>query len=120
MELSFVGVNDAEAALLAQELRIDLLKEGVPPDALALKSGSDEHMGVGAVLFANLELIAKVLGAIGYIACFGKCLHEMTHKHQVTIKISTKEGSIEIPAANANADVIEKVLAELRKGKTDS
>jgi hypothetical protein len=114
MDVCFADISDGDAARLAHELRLELLKAGVPGDAVGLKPSSDEHMDLGSVLWANIDLAAHLLGATGYIACFGKCIYEVLHRNNVTIRISTPQGSVEIPA-NATAEVIEKALAELNK-----
>lgn len=120
MELSFVKVSSADAAYLAQELELSLLQAGVPAQALSLVRVSPEHMGPGPLLGVDVDTILHAIGAAGYIACFVKCIYEVANKHRVTIRISTKEGSVEIPASDVNADVIEKAITELRKTNSKS
>jgi hypothetical protein len=119
MDLRFAHVSDADGARLAHELRLELLKAGVPSDAIKLKPSSDEHMSVGSVLFANAELVAHMFGAAGYIACFGKCIYEVLHRtntnNNAAITITTPHGSVQIPA-DANIDVVKEMLAKIDKG----
>jgi hypothetical protein len=115
MELSFPRLKGADAGYLAQELERGLRREGVPGNALAIERSSPEHMDLGTVLGVNVDVVLHAIGSAGYIACFVKCIHEVVRKHDVVIRISTKSGSIEIPASEANADIIEKAITELRK-----
>jgi hypothetical protein len=118
MDIHFAHVSDADCARLAYELRLELLKAGVPNNAISLKPGSDEHMSMGSVLLANAEHLAHLFGAAGYIACFGKCMYEVLHRNKnnpnATIVINTRHGSVEIPA-RADIEAVEKALNELNK-----
>jgi hypothetical protein len=118
MDLRFAHVSDADGARLAYELRLELLKAGVPSDAISLRPGSDEHMSMGSVLWANVELLAHILGPAGYIACFGKCMFEVLHRNKknpnATIVITTPHGSVEIPPG-ADIELVEKALKQPSK-----
>jgi len=119
MELIFPGVNSRVAGELAAELRRELVKAGAPPQSVTIKPSSPEHMNLGTVLGIDVSLALQVLEATGYIACFGHCMLEIMRKHEVSIRLMTKTGPIDIAARNAGVDTIEKILADLRATKKD-
>jgi hypothetical protein len=112
MELSFAGITSVKAGRLAEELELALLKAGAPPQALSLIRSSPQNMDFGTILGIDVHAVAQVLGSIGYIACFVKCIHEVVSKHHVTIVITTEKGSVEIPASEVKADIIEKAITQ--------
>jgi hypothetical protein len=118
MDLSFRGVSSADAGYLAQELELALLRAGAPGDGLSLKRASSENMDLGTVLGVSVDAVLHAIGAAGYIACFVKCIHEVVTKHNVTIRIVTPEGAVEISASQADAETIAKAIASPRKVKS--
>jgi hypothetical protein len=115
MDLSFTDVSSADAAYLAQELELALVKAGVPASALSLKRASPENMDPGTILGISVETVLHAIGAMGYIACFVKCIHEVVTKHHATIVLLTKNGPVKIPAAGISAELIERTLANSHK-----
>src|SRR5690242_18388871 len=97
MELSFSHVDVAAAASLADELRLGLLRAGVPAAAIDLKPSSPEHMSVGDVL----NVAAHVLASADYIGCVAKCIIEVARKHDVPIIITSGEHTIKSPSSVA-------------------
>jgi hypothetical protein len=114
MDLSFVGVTSADARHLSDELELLLLKGGVPQEAIVPKSSSTESMDFGSVLGVNIDLVLHTIGAVGYIACFGKCIHEVIAKHNVKIRFETSDGIVEVSGPEATRDLIEKTLARIQ------
>jgi hypothetical protein len=115
MELSFTDVSRADASYLAQELELALLKEGVPADVLSLKRTSPENMDAGSTLWVAVETASHIIGAVGYIACFVKCIYEVATKHDATIVVLTKHGEVKIPASEISEDLIEQALTKRRR-----
>ena len=120
MEVSFVGENSADASYLAHALESALIEEGVPASALALKQASSENMDLGSILGVSVEAIAQAIGAIGYVACFGKCIFEVAKRHDATVVIVTREGTVKIPASLIDIKRIERALAKPGKAKSKS
>jgi hypothetical protein len=110
VELSFPGVDDADAALLAQELRLALRQAGVPAKALSIRRSSSEHMALGTVLGINVEEILHALGAIGYLACCVNCFFEIASRRRVTPRISIDDKSIDIVPGRTKRLVIETFI----------
>jgi hypothetical protein len=111
MELSFADVSSADAAALAEELELALLNAGAPSSSLSLKPSSTEHMDVGSVLWVGAEAAAHALGAIGYVACFAKCIYEVVKKNDVTLVVLTENGAIKLPASDITLQRIENAIA---------
>jgi hypothetical protein len=107
-------VNDAQAGMLARELDLSLKKLGVPANALSVTRVSPDSMDIGTIVGVDVNSALHALGALGYIAIFGKCIYEFFGKHNVTIHVRTQKGSVDIPATDVNLETIEKILAELR------
>jgi len=114
MDLSFVGVSSADARYLADELELALLKGGVPQKALVPKRSSTESMDFGTILGVSVDLVLHAIGAAGYIACFAKCMHEVITKHQVTIRIETADGPVEISSPKSSRQSIEQILKRVQ------
>lgn len=119
MELSFPGVNDADAAFLAQELELALRQAGAPAKAVSVKRSSSEHMTLGTVLGINVEEIFHALGAIGYLACCINCFYELATKRQATIRISIDDKSIDVAPGRAKRSVIERFISPPGKTPTE-
>lgn len=117
MELSFADVSSADAAVLAEELELALLNAGAPSGALALKPSSSEHMDVGSVLWVGVDAATHALGAIGYIACFAKCIYEVVKKNEVTLVVLTENGAIKLPASDITLQRIESAIAGTNAAK---
>ena len=111
MELQFVDVSHAEAAELAEELELALLRAGVPSSALSLKPASPEHMSVASVLWANVELVSHILGPVGYIAGFAKVVYEIAKKHDASIVITASGKTVKLVGSQLTLDLAQEALA---------
>jgi hypothetical protein len=119
LEFSFVCENDAEASYLAQELEVALLREGIPAAKLSLRQSSSENMDAGSILSFAGEQLPHMLGSLGYIACFAKCIYEVVTEHHRTIVIENEDGSkVRIPASKATIKRIESALTKPRRAKS--
>src|SRR5258707_948496 len=92
MELQFADVSKAQAGRLAEELELNLIQAGVPATALSLKRSSSEAMDPGSALWVAVEAASHILGPLGYIACFGKCIYDLVKRHGAPVVILTKSG----------------------------
>jgi hypothetical protein len=92
VEFSFVCDSNAEASYLAQELEAALRREGIPTAKLSLRQSSSENMDAGSILSFAGDM-PHMLGSLGYIACFAKCIYEVITEHHRTIVIENKDGS---------------------------
>lgn len=118
IEFSFVCENKADASHLVQELEAALRREGIPADALSLGQSSSENMDVGSVLSFTTEHLPHMLGSLGYIACFAKCIYEVLAEHHSTIVIDRKDGSrVRISASKASLKRIEEALTKPQRSK---
>ena len=94
MDISFATDNKADARRLAQELEDALISRGVPPKALSLRQSSKENMDVGSVLGVTFGDAAHMLGSVGYIACFAKCIFEVASKYHSPVVLVDEDGKI--------------------------
>jgi hypothetical protein len=114
MELAVKGVSEADASMLVQELELSLLRSGVPASAVALKRSSPENMDFGSLLSIDLEMVLEALGAARYIVRLAHCIFELVTKHRVSIRITTQDGTIDIPPDHADVETIKTALTQLR------
>lgn len=84
MEISFRDVEAVEARALAEELRLALNQAGLPIEAVTIEQASGEAVNLGSVLGVDIELPLHALGAVGYIACFEKCMFELTRGREAS------------------------------------
>src|SRR3954470_23366844 len=106
MELQFSDASRAQVGRLAEELELSLIRSGVPAGALSIKRSSPEAMDPGSLLWVGVETAAHALGAVGYVACFGKCIYEVVKRHSTPIVIRTKDGVVTLPASEISIDAI--------------
>ena len=68
-------------------------------------------MDPGNVLWASVQTAAHALGAVGYIACFAKCIFEVVKRHEApSVVIATKKGSVTLPFSELSIDLIKKAI----------
>jgi len=120
MELSFEGVNPAEAGALVRELELSLKKEGVPPGALSVGSTSAETMNPFDVLGVDLMSVLHALESVGYVAVFGHCIYELLGRHGCKIVVKTGDGDrVEFRSTDIDLEKIKTTLAGLVRPKPE-
>ena len=120
MELSFECDNNADASFLAQELESALLRDGIPSQAISLKQRSNENMDIGSVLSLSLEAATQILGPVGAIASFAKCIYEIATKHHETVVIVTSDERVRLPPSKIKLKRVESVVAHSARPKAKS
>ena len=120
MELSFACANSADASFLAQELELALRRQGLPSEAMMLKSSSSENMDIGSVLWVSIETANQILGPVSSIASLAACIYEVATKYNSGVIFGGDERRVEIPVTKINMARIETVLAKYPKPKPKS
>lgn len=120
MELSFACNNSADASYLAQELELALRHQGVPAEAMKLKSSSSKNMDIGSVLWVSLETANQILGPVSSIASLAACIYEVATKYNSGVIFGEEERRVEIPVTKISMARIETVLARYPKPKPKS
>ncbi|MDB5533697.1 MAG: hypothetical protein JWO28_2012, partial [Hyphomicrobiales bacterium] len=79
--------------------------------ALSLRQSSKENMDVGSVLGISFGEAAHVLGSVGYIACFAKCIFEVASKYRSPVVLVDEDGKmVKIPLSQLTFASVEKTI----------
>ena len=110
MKLSFRDVSPADAVIYAQELRLDLIRAGVPPKGISMETSSQEHMNAWDII----QIAGQVLQDGAYVAGIINTINTFLRKRNVTIIIQSDKGEKKVSPRSAPGvqDAVTKLISE--------
>jgi hypothetical protein len=123
VDISFPDTESAEASALADELRLELARDGVDPAAMQLKRANPEAQDLGSILTLAMTLVGAawpyVEGTAKAVEVYktGKTIFEFCRRERRGVRISTARGSVTLKPDEVD---LEKLVELLRRAIDDN
>jgi hypothetical protein len=111
IEIAFAGVSLAHSGQMAQELRVNLRREGLPGEALSIAREQPGTMDLGSVLHLAGDAI-EYLSVPVHAAAVVHCIYEVCIRERCGVRIRTPKGVVVIGPGEID---LEKLRAFLRE-----
>jgi hypothetical protein len=115
-EISFPDQLAAEAGVLAQELRLALLRGGADPSKIEIKKDRADTMDLGSVVQVALDayhtsgpMLEHVMPALTAIHC-ARVLYEICAPAHSGIRVKTPRGTVELSGREVSLERLKELL----------